>query len=178
MKGARKCGSKRDKVRPVADKFREDHFAQTKPYEVSDVMADLLDVAARSLVMNGRLVYVIPSMLDFDFKVDLPRHPCLEITYCCYQPLSSELGRRIVTMKKVKDYDETKRLSYMEACWVNGPDSANKCARIREKLLESAKQKPGYERKLAERNKKRKARKVEMKKAKILAKQEKLDSCR
>ena len=49
---------------------------------------------------------------------------------------------------------------------VNGKESAEKCANIREKILEHAKQKPGYEEKAAIRREKRKANKQAKKEAK------------
>lgn len=166
--GARKSGSRLDQPRPVLEEHRHDHIAQTKPYAVSDVMADLLDVSARTLVMGGRLVYIIPSMTDFDPKTDLPRHDCLECIHICYQPLQINLGRRMVTMKKVREYDESQRENYLAKTWVNGPESAEKCANIREKLIEAARLKPGYEEKSELRRKKRKAKKEELKKMKRL----------
>ena len=166
--GARKSGSRKvgEPVRPILEEHRYDHVAQTRPYAVSDVMADLLNVAALSLKMGGRLVYVIPSMLDFDESEDLPRHECLRLISVCYQPLQTELGRRTVTMEKVKEYNEKKRAHYMENTWVNGAASADKVSKIREKLLEAAKKKPGYEEKAALRKQKRKATKDAKKKAK------------
>jgi tRNA (guanine10-N2)-methyltransferase len=154
--GARKTGSRQETPRPILDEHRHDHIPQTKPYPVCDVMSDLLDMAARTVVMNGRLVYVIPSFQDFDPKTDLPRHDCLELVHCCYQPLGLELGRRIVTMKKIKDYDPSLRDTYLSTVWVNGRESAEKCANIREKIIEAAKKKPGYEEKAAIRKHKRK----------------------
>eukprot|EP00804_Cyclotella_cryptica_P023360 CCRYP_000506-RA/>CCRYP_000506-RA protein AED:0.31 eAED:0.31 QI:0/0.33/0.5/1/0.66/0.5/4/0/840 len=164
--GAKKTGSRREEVRPILDEHRYDHVAQTKPYAVSDVMSDLLNVAAMTLVMGGRLVYVIPSMLDFDENMDLPRHECLRLVSVCYQPLQTELGRRTVTMEKIKEYDNNKRDLYIEQTWINGPESAEKVANIRERLLEAAKKKPGYEEKAAIRKQKRKATKEAKKKAK------------
>ncbi len=164
--GARKSGSKFDQPRPVLEEHRHDHIAQTKIYPVSDVMADLLDVAARTLVMGGRLVYIIPSMTDFDIKSDLPQHECLELKYISYQPLQLELGRRMVTMEKVKEYNPVDKEKYLSNVWVNGPESAEKCARIRERLLEAAKLKPEYEEKAAYRKKRRQATKEAKKKAK------------
>jgi len=130
-------------------------------------MADLLDVAARTLVMGGRLVFVIPSFSDFDPNADLPRHECLSIAHICYQPLGVELGRRVVAMEKVQEYDESKRLDYVAATWKNGKESAEKCARIRDKILEAAKKKPGYEEKAAYRKLKRKQHKEAKKRAKL-----------
>ena len=170
--GARQSGSKCDNPRSVREENRHDHIAQTKAYPVSDVMADLLDVAARTLNMDGRLVYIIPSFRDFDPNTDLPRHDCLELMYSCYQPFSPELGRRIVVMKKTCTYDLSQRQHYIKNVWLNGIQSAEKCINIRDKLIEAAKQKPGYEEKAAIRKQKRRAnkeaKKLEKKKRKLM----------
>ena len=164
--GARKTGSRLEEPKPVLDEHRHDHIAQTKPYVVSDVMADLLEMAARTLVMNGRLVYIIPSFKDFDATTDMPQHECLDIVHVCYQPLSLELGRRMVTMKKTKEYDPSMRETYLAKVWVNGAESAEKCANIRDKIIEAAKKKPGYDEKAAIRKQKRKATREAKKRAK------------
>jgi tRNA (guanine10-N2)-methyltransferase len=165
--GARKSGSKKSEVVPVKEEERHDHIAMTQPYAVADVMADLLDMAARTLVLGGRLVYVIPSFAtDFDVENDLPQHPCLDWIHVCYQQYTPELGRRIVAMKKIQEYDSSKRNEYMSTVWKNGPASAEKCANIRDKILEAAKQKPGYEARLAIRKEKRKKHKEEKRQAK------------
>lgn len=174
--GARKSGPRKEgEVRPVLDEHRYDHVAQTRPYAVSDVMSDLLNVAAMTLKMGGRLTYVIPSMLDFDESVDLPVHECLRLVSVCYQPLQTELGRRTVTMEKIQDYDEKRRSYYLENAWVNGAASADKVANIRERLLEAAKKKPDYEVKAAIRKKKRKATKDAKKKAKREAREKEVE---
>jgi tRNA (guanine10-N2)-methyltransferase len=170
--GARKTGSRRDNARPIKEEERHDHIPQTKPYAVSDVMSDLLDMASRSLVLGGRLVYVIPSFADFNPSTDLPQHECLQLVHSCYQPLSLELGRRIIAMKKIKEYDPSLRDQYYEHIWVNGNASAEKCANLRDKIWENAKTKPGYEAKAAIRKRKRKEHLV----AKKLAKRTRLDA--
>jgi len=167
--GARKCGSRQSNPRPVDDDRRHDHIPQTRPYPVSDVMADLLDVAARSLILGGRLVYIIPSFSHFDPDADLPRHECLQIVHICYQALGAELGRRMVAMQKVKEYDPSKRGEYLAATWKNGPESADKCVNIRAKLLEAAKKKPGYEERAAIRKGKRRRHREAKKRAKRMA---------
>ncbi len=164
--GARQTGSKLDKPRPVLEENRHDHIAQTKAYAVSDVMTDLLDVAASTLKVGGRLVYIIPSFQDFDEERDLPRHDCLELIHTCYQPFSLELGRRIVAMKKIADYDFSKKEEYRSTIWKYGEASAEKCANLREKIMEAAKLKPGYEEKAAIRKEKRRANKEAKKKEK------------
>lgn len=168
--GAKKCGSRRHVVKPVQDRFRMDHVAQTKPYAVSDVMADLLDTSARTLVLGGRLVYVIPSYADFE-AIDLPRHDCLRPIASCYQPFSEKLGRLIVCLEKVFEYDRSKRESYMKNIWVNGPESAEKCNDIRIKLAEEAAKRPDHEQKLAYRRERRKQRKQELRDAKQKARE-------
>ena len=169
--GARKTGSRHDQPLEIPDEHRHDHIPQTKPYAVSDVMSDLLDMAARTLVMGGRLVYIIPSMSDFSVD-DLPRHPCLKLVHICYQPLSLELGRRLVAMEKIEHYNVNDRDSYLKYIWKNGPESAEKCANLREKLIEAAKQKPGYEEKAAVRKQKRKETKEARKRSKQANKSE------
>jgi tRNA (guanine10-N2)-methyltransferase len=165
--GARKSGSKRKHVAEVKPENRHDHIAQTQPYAVSDVMTDLLDVAAQTLVMRGRLVYVIPSFAtSFDIATDLPQHPCLELKYVCYQPFTVELGRRIVVMEKVSVYDFSKRNEYLSSAWKDGPEAADKCANIRSKILEAAKAKPSYDEKSVIRKEKRRLHREEKKQAK------------
>jgi tRNA (guanine10-N2)-methyltransferase len=163
--GARKSGSSSENPRPVKEEERHDHIAQTIAYPVSDVMADLMDVAARTLRMDGRLVYVIPSFSKFDPETDLPQHYCLKLVHWCYQPLSAELGRRIVAMKKVNEYDPSMRDDYMQGVW-KVPGAADKVANIREKINEAAKLKPNYEERLAHRKEKRKQHKENLKKMK------------
>jgi len=143
--GARKSGSRSSNPNPVPESERYTHIAQTKPYVVSDVMADLLDVAARTLVLGGRLVYIIPSMRDFNPETDLPRHDCLKLIHVCFQSLQIEFGRRVVTMEKTKEYIESMRYEYLSHVWLHGTESAEKCANIRERLITIAKEKANSE---------------------------------
>jgi tRNA (guanine10-N2)-methyltransferase len=170
--GARQTGSKLDNPRPVLEENRHNHIAQTKTYSVSDVMSDLLDVAASTLKVGGRLVYIIPSFRDFDEERDLPRHDCLELIHSCFQPFSNDLGRRIVAMKKIIDYDVSKRTEYLQSIWIDGAESAEKCANLRDKIMEAAREKPGYEEKAAIRKVKRKANKEAKKQEKKRSKKQ------
>jgi tRNA (guanine10-N2)-methyltransferase len=69
-------------------------------------------------------------------------------------------------MEKIKEYDPSKRAEYLSKTWINGPESAEKCARIRERLMEAAKLRPDYNEKLRYRKQKRKETKEAAKKAK------------
>lgn len=79
-------------------------------------------------------------------------------------------------MQKVQEYDESQREKYLSSIWVNGKESAEKCANLRDKILEAAKKKPGYEEKAAIRRQKRKATKEAKKEAKRRAKAESASS--
>ncbi|GMH72138.1 hypothetical protein TrST_g763 [Triparma strigata] len=136
--GARKSGTTEDRRKPIPDEHRHDHIPQTQVYPVGDVMADLLTVAARGLKVGGRLVYLIPSLKDFE-EGDLPTHECLELEWVCYQPLGLLLGRRMVVMKKVKGWVEEKEEEWKEKCWPNGKESADKVEKLREQMAEAAK---------------------------------------
>jgi tRNA (guanine10-N2)-methyltransferase len=166
--GGRRSGSRKPLTRPVqpiSDEHRLDHIPQTQPYPVDDVMADLLDVAARTLIPAvGRLVYVIPSYAkDFDLRVDLPQHPGLDFLHACYQPLSTTgLGRRIVVLRRNElPYDPSQREANRRSAWPGGPAAAAKCASIREKIEAVARTKPNYDKKLVRRREKRKQLKQE-----------------
>ena len=60
-------------------------------------------VAAQTLVVGGRLCYLLASTWEFDLARDLPRHPCLELSHHSVQGLTQLLCRRLITMTKVKE---------------------------------------------------------------------------
>ena len=41
--------------------IREGHIPRTEVYEPDDVIVDLLNVAAKTLVLGGRLAYLLPT---------------------------------------------------------------------------------------------------------------------
>ncbi|CAM9725349.1 unnamed protein product, partial [Discosporangium mesarthrocarpum] len=114
--GARKSGRQGGNPRPVAPEDRWDHVPHTQPYPVEDVLVDLLDVSAQTLVMGGRLCYLLASTWDFDIKVDLPRHPCLELRFDSVQGLTQIMCRRLITMVKVRPYSRALRGHYLSVC--------------------------------------------------------------
>ena len=108
--GARRCGSGRvaktgKAVRAVPEEFVNKHVPMTQKYETEDVMLDLLDMAARRLVLGGRLVYLLPCLVDFRPEEELPTHPCLRVVANSEQRLSQFWSRRLITMEKVRPYD-------------------------------------------------------------------------
>ena len=51
--------------------IREGHIPRTEVYEPDDVIVDLLDVAAKTLVLEGRIAYLLPTYGECGFRVDL-----------------------------------------------------------------------------------------------------------
>ena len=69
-------------------------------------------------------------------------------------------------MRKISEYDPSRRDQYIGTIWAKGLESAEKCANLREKIWDNAKRKPGYEEKAAVRKQKRKEHKAAKKSAK------------
>ncbi|KAJ1922920.1 hypothetical protein LPJ71_001034 [Coemansia sp. S17] len=83
----------------VENHRRSDYLPPTVPYEMSDVIGDLLGLAAEKLVVGGRLVYWLPTVAgEYDPK-DLPVHPVLRVVANSEQPFGG-WSRRLVTMEK------------------------------------------------------------------------------
>ncbi|KAF9183841.1 hypothetical protein BGZ51_001983 [Haplosporangium sp. Z 767] len=81
-----------------------DYVPPTKPYEMSEVVADLLMFAVKNLVRGGRLVYWLPTVTE-DYAIDdLPTHPCMELVANCEQAFG-QWSRRLITMEKVAEWD-------------------------------------------------------------------------
>lgn len=109
--GGRKSGGrKRDEngqAFAVPEHLRHNHVPSTAFYPLSECLADLLDLAAKSLVMQGRLVYFYPAPLEAEGEeggAELPTHPCLQLLANSLQTLSGKWGRRLLTMRKVREW--------------------------------------------------------------------------
>ncbi|GAM27216.1 hypothetical protein SAMD00019534_103910 [Acytostelium subglobosum LB1] len=103
--GAKRIGpnkNRRHKAPPEGIKWS--FMPQSTDYKVPDVMADLLELAAKMLVIGGKLVYWLPTTPEFK-ETDLPKHPCLKMISNCLQILTMRWGRRLITMEKVLDFD-------------------------------------------------------------------------
>ena len=128
--GARKVGKKqktieRNRPKPKPEDMRNPHIVQCIPYSLTDMLRDLLKFASQTLVMGGRLVYWLPTTIDYKDS-DLPRHPCLEMVANCEQPLSRKIRRRLITMQKISEYDPLKHenLSKEELGQINAAHTA------------------------------------------------------
>ncbi|XP_047951946.1 tRNA (guanine(10)-N2)-methyltransferase homolog [Salvia hispanica] len=110
--GGRKSGGRKllkGAVDPytVPDDKRVGHIPSTAPYSLVECVHDLLDLAAKMLVMGGRLVYFYPVLRDEDSPdPTFPEHPCFESVATCEQILSFRYSRVLLTMVKVAPYTE------------------------------------------------------------------------
>lgn len=103
----------------VPDDKRTDHIPSTAPYSLAECVHDLLDLAAKMLVMGGRLVYFYPVLREDDtIDTNFPEHPCFKLVATCEQILSFRYSRILLTMVKIGQYTEdiaeTARLKHLE----------------------------------------------------------------
>eukprot|EP01086_Lenisia_limosa_P013361 TRINITY_DN42421_c0_g1_i1.p1 TRINITY_DN42421_c0_g1~~TRINITY_DN42421_c0_g1_i1.p1 ORF type:complete len:492 (-),score=75.85 TRINITY_DN42421_c0_g1_i1:109-1584(-) len=92
--GARKLGTRGD---------RSQNAVGTVGYPVPEVLTDLIKFSARTLSMNGRLVYWLPTTTEY-VDSDLPTHPCFKIISNSNQGITMRWSRRLITMEKIKPY--------------------------------------------------------------------------
>ncbi|XP_052194151.1 uncharacterized protein LOC127802402 [Diospyros lotus] len=110
--GGRKSGGRKllkGAVDPytVPDDKRTDHIPSTAPYCLAECVHDLLHLAARMLVMGGRLVFFYPVLREDDtLDVNFPEHPCFKLVASCEQMLSLRYSRVLLTMVKIGPYTE------------------------------------------------------------------------
>ncbi|KAJ1955224.1 hypothetical protein EC988_002000 [Linderina pennispora] len=85
---------------------RENYYPPTVPYEMAEVITDLLNFAAENLVVGGRLVYWLPTVADEYDPKDIPQHEVFRLVANSEQPFGG-WSRRLVTMEKVREIDES-----------------------------------------------------------------------
>lgn len=107
----RKTGSHKDSATPPEDFCGESHVPVSMAYHLSDIFTDLLNFAAHHLVMGGRLVYWLPIYRPEYCEEMVPLHPCLRLISNCEQTLSSHTSRRLITMEKIKEPEESDSLA-------------------------------------------------------------------
>lgn len=104
----------------VPDDKRIDHIPSTAPYSLAECVHDLLDLAAKMLVVRGRLVFFYPVLREDESNGEtrFPKHPCFKLIAVCEQILSFRYSRVLLTMVKMgpytKEVEETARLKHLE----------------------------------------------------------------
>ncbi|KAJ3019885.1 UNVERIFIED_CONTAM: hypothetical protein HDU68_010438 [Siphonaria sp. JEL0065] len=74
---------------------------QCIPYELDEVMADLISFAAKFLTPGGRLVYWLPTITENYSPKDVPRHKRLRLIDNCEQNFN-KWARRLIVMEKLR----------------------------------------------------------------------------
>uniref|UniRef100_A0A8D2IXI3 tRNA (guanine(10)-N(2))-methyltransferase TRMT11 n=1 Tax=Varanus komodoensis TaxID=61221 RepID=A0A8D2IXI3_VARKO len=104
----RRTGSHKEMAK-VTEKGTENHIYISSNYNLSDILFDLLKFASEYLVIGGRLVYWLPVYKPEYTEEIIPQHPCLKLISNCEQTLSSHTSRHLITMEKVKEFEEEDR---------------------------------------------------------------------
>ncbi|KAJ1562578.1 hypothetical protein HK096_007529, partial [Nowakowskiella sp. JEL0078] len=78
----------------------EPRYPQTIPYEMHQVLLDLLNFSAVYLIPGGRLVYWLPTVTDEYTPDDVPIHPHLKLIANSNQCFG-RWSRRLITMQKL-----------------------------------------------------------------------------
>ncbi|KAI8606893.1 S-adenosyl-L-methionine-dependent methyltransferase [Chytriomyces sp. MP71] len=91
------------KTPPKTSPFNADgsyKLPQTVPYELDDVLTDLIAFAAKHLTPCGRLVYWLPTITESYSAKDVPRHKRLRLVDNCEQDFG-KWARRLIVMEKL-----------------------------------------------------------------------------
>ncbi|XP_048882801.1 tRNA (guanine(10)-N2)-methyltransferase homolog [Brienomyrus brachyistius] len=103
----RRTGSQKESSKSAEDFGGESHVPVSMAYHLSDIFSDLLSFAAHCLVIGGRLVYWLPVYRPEYREEIVPLHPCLRLVSNCEQTLSSHTSRRLITMEKMKEVEDS-----------------------------------------------------------------------
>ncbi|KAH7288295.1 hypothetical protein KP509_31G020800 [Ceratopteris richardii] len=90
----------------IPEEKRKDHIPSTAPYMFAECVHDLLDIAARLLVMNGRLVFFYPVARGECYEDLYPKHECFTLIASSEQILSTRWSRCLLTMEKTAEYTD------------------------------------------------------------------------
>lgn len=84
--------------------LRKDYIPPKKPYELSNLLDDLLEFSAQRLPIDGRVAFWMPTAND-DFEINqIPQHERLQLLYNLEQEFNKWSRRLLVYVKKDESY--------------------------------------------------------------------------
>ncbi|XP_055959015.1 tRNA (guanine(10)-N2)-methyltransferase homolog [Patella vulgata] len=93
----------------ISEEVKDIHIPQKVQYQLSDIFRDLLNFAAKYLRLGGRLVFWFPVIRSDYLESNIPIHPSFQLIANCQQPLNSKVARRLITMEKIHNFQESSR---------------------------------------------------------------------
>lgn len=84
--------------------LRKDFIAPKKPYELANLLEDLLEFCAHRLPVGGRLAFWMPTANDEFVEHHIPRHARLELLYALEQEFNKWSRRLLVYVKRDAHY--------------------------------------------------------------------------
>lgn len=84
--------------------LRKDFIAPKKPYELANLLEDLLNFSAEKLPVGGRLAFWMPTANDEFVEHHIPQHERLELLYALEQEFNKWSRRLMVYVKRGEDY--------------------------------------------------------------------------
>lgn len=84
--------------------MRRDYIAPKKPYELANLLDDLLQFAAERLPVGGRLAFWMPTANDEFVEHHIPQHERLELLHALEQEFNKWSRRLLVYVKRNETY--------------------------------------------------------------------------
>lgn len=85
-------------------------YPKMEPYNMANIIVDLIELSALHLKVGGRLVFWLPTVNEFNVNQDIPSHPALVLVSSSEQ-VFGKWSRRLITMEKVSDNFDMEGLS-------------------------------------------------------------------
>lgn len=100
---------KRNERHPI--KEHKVRYPSKISYDMSELLGDLLSLAARHLKLSGRLIYFLPTIAsDGKFEDSIPQHPCLHLESYSEQSLIGKNYRLMIVMEKTREPEDADRV--------------------------------------------------------------------
>uniref|UniRef100_W6NWA8 tRNA (guanine(10)-N(2))-methyltransferase TRMT11 n=1 Tax=Haemonchus contortus TaxID=6289 RepID=W6NWA8_HAECO len=117
----RKIGKKPRKEQWISNgSEHEYHFPEKQPYSLEKTFTDLCDLAAKTLIVGGKLSFWFPVIRESYSEECLPVHPALSLVANCEQELSRKTSRRLLVYRKHREPEAGEHSWYPANHYENG----------------------------------------------------------